>query len=120
MAPTTQEIRNLLEVHIAQDLAEKKSGSSGNKAGLITDHFHDNVEYHINGNEFQHATQLKGAETIKSEVTEGSLSEINDVIDYSKPHACKVLQVIGGGPQSEWAAAVLKSTATTLTGESLY
>lgn len=116
MAPSAQEIRSLLEAHIAQDLAEK-TGAAEKKHGHITNHLHDHAEYHINGHDFQHATQLKGSEKIKSEVSDGSLSEFPDVIDYSKPHDCKVLQVIGGGQQSDWAAAVIKATATTNTGE---
>ncbi|KAI0882910.1 uncharacterized protein GGS22DRAFT_169060 [Annulohypoxylon maeteangense] len=116
MAPTAQEIRGLLEAHIAQDLAEK-TGSASKQLGHIHNHFHDDAEYHINGHEFHHATELKGAETIKGEVSDGSLSEFPDVIDYSKPHDCKVLQVIGGGKESEWAAAVVKATATTTTGK---
>jgi hypothetical protein len=121
MAPSTQEIRNLLEVHIAQDLAEK-AGNSGKlqQPGHITNHFHDNVEFHINGHDFPHATQLKGAETIKGEIVDGGLSDIPNVIDYSKPHDCQVLQVIGGGPESDWAAAVIKATATTITGPFLH
>ncbi|KAM0462366.1 hypothetical protein ACHAPV_003841 [Trichoderma viride] len=118
MAPSAQEIRNLLEVHIAQDLAEK-AGNSGKlqQPGHITNHFHDNVEFQINGHEFPHATQLKGAETIKGEIVDGGLSDIPNVIDYSKPHDCQILQVIGGGPESDWAAAVIKATATTITGK---
>ncbi|UKZ79104.1 hypothetical protein TrVFT333_006854 [Trichoderma virens FT-333] len=118
MAPSVEQIRSLLEAHIAQDLAEKAgTGGKAQKNGLITNHFHDNVEFHINGHDFQHATQLQGADTIKSEVVDGDLSDIPNIIDYSKPHDCKVLQVIGGGPQSDWAAAVLKATATTLSGK---
>ncbi|KAL7793618.1 hypothetical protein V8C37DRAFT_378481 [Trichoderma ceciliae] len=118
MAPTAEEIRSLLEVQIAQDFAEK-AGSSGKlrQPGPIASHFHDNVEYHLNGHEFQHAVKVKGAEKLKAEIVQPSVSEIPEVIDYSKPHECKVIQVIGGGQQSEWAAAVLKATATTVTGK---
>jgi len=117
MAPSAEQIRSLLEAHIAQDLAEnRESGGKLKQHGLITNYFHDNVEFQINGHEFQYATQLQGSETTKAEVLSGGLSEIPNIIDYSKPHDCKVLQVIGGGDQSDWAAAVLKATATTLTG----
>ncbi|KAI0533540.1 hypothetical protein GGR58DRAFT_486119 [Xylaria digitata] len=119
MAPTAQEIKQLLEAHIAQDL-EAKKGPAGKltQPGLLTDHFHENVEFKINGQEFHLATHLKGAEKIKAEATSGSLAEIPNVIDYSKPADCQVLEVIGGGPQSEWAAAVLTATATTFSGKS--
>jgi hypothetical protein len=113
MAPSAQEIRNLLEAHIAQDLTEKAANSGKpQQPGYLTNHFHDNVEFHINGHEFPHATQLQGAEAIKGELVDGGLSEIPNVIDYSKPHDSQILQVIGGGPDSDWAAAVVKATAT--------
>lgn len=121
MAPTPQEITTLLEAHIARDLASQKlatmSGSAAEQDGPVFDHFHDNVEFHVNGHEFHLANQVKGADAIKAAATDGALAQIPNVVDYSKPHSAEVVKVIGGS-DSDWAAAVLKATATTFSGES--
>lgn len=120
MAPTPQEIKSLLEGSISQDLAAQKGSAGGPSQPSIAQHFHDNVDIHINGHDFQYATQLKGVEAVKAAAAEGgSHADIDKFIDYSKPYDAKVLQVIGGGQQTEWAAAVLKATGTTVNGEPL-
>lgn len=121
MAPTPQEITKLLQAHIALDLAAQAlaatSGSAAEQDGPIFDHFHDNVEFHVNGHEFPLAHEVKGADAIKAAATDGTLALVPNVVDYSKPHSAEVLNVIGGG-DSDWAAVVLKASATTFSGES--
>ncbi|RYP21987.1 hypothetical protein DL767_009136 [Monosporascus sp. MG133] len=118
MAPTPQEIKSLLEGSISQDVAAKK-GSTGNlNQPALAKHFHDNIDLHIHGQGFQHATHLKGAAAVKAAAAEGgSHADLSNLVDYSKPYDARVLQVIGGGQQTEWAAAVLKATGTAVNGK---
>ncbi|KAI1108451.1 hypothetical protein F5Y14DRAFT_83902 [Nemania sp. NC0429] len=120
MAPTPPEITKLLEAHIARDLANQKlaaaSGSAAEQDGPIFNYFNNDVEFHVNGHEFHLANQVKGIDAIKVAATNGALAQIPNAIDYSKPHSAEVLNVIGG-VDSDWAAAVLKATATTFSGK---
>ncbi|KAK5624971.1 hypothetical protein RRF57_000687 [Xylaria bambusicola] len=119
MAPTPQEIKSILEGSISQDLSAKVSSGKVNQPALLQ-HFNSNVDVHVNGQGFQHATQLKGVETVKAAVAPGgSHADVWDAVDHSKPYDAQVLQVIGGGSQSDWAAAVVKATGTAANGESL-
>ncbi|KAI1819368.1 hypothetical protein F4861DRAFT_534508 [Xylaria intraflava] len=120
MAPTAQEITKLLEADIAHQLsAVKKSSLEGGliQVGTLASYFREDVDFNINGQGFALATHVKGSEAIEVASTKSSLPPLAELLDNSKPIEGKVLQVIGGGPDSEWAAAVLKSTATTVKGK---
>ena len=120
MAPSSTEIKSIFESHILSQTSAVKQGSdtSGSaQPGHLFHLFTDDVDFQIPGDGFSLACQVRGNQAVEKYLTKSKAS-FSSIMDPSKPMHVEVVQVMGGG-ESQWATAVLKTTATTKTGESL-
>ena len=117
MAPSISQIKSLLESYLqdrTNQFGQKKTGGVIQFGNLI-DSLHDEFEFHIAGEGHSLATRSQGLHAAKA--AENSGPPLSSIIDPDKPIRSEVDPVAGGG-DSQWAAAVLKTNATTKTGES--
>ena len=120
MAPSSTEIKSIFESHILSQTSALKQGSdtSGSaQPGHLFHLFTDDVDFQIPGDGFSLACQVRGNQAVEMYLAKSKAS-FSSIIDPSKPMDVEVIQVMGGG-ESQWATAVLKTTATTKTEKPL-
>lgn len=124
MAPTANDIKSLLESAIQSQLTKPKEALASQSLydfGNLVDHFSDEIHFRIAGNphEFALAQEAKGLHDFKQLLNTVSHSTLGSLIDTNQPITSEVVRVIGGG-DSEWAAAILKDSATSVKSEHFF
>jgi len=117
MAPSSTEIKSIFESHILSQTKPGSDASGSAHPGHLFHLFTDDVDFQIPGDGFSLACQVRGKQAVETYLARSKAS-FSSIMDPSKPVHVEVVQVMGGG-ESQWATAVLKTTTTTKTGESL-
>lgn len=121
MAPSANDIKSLLESAVQSQLTKPKEALASQSLydfGNLVDHFSDEVHFRIAGHphEFALAQDVKGLHDFKELLNTVSHKTLGSLIDMNKPITSEVVRVIGGG-DSEWAAAILRDSATSVKSE---
>lgn len=109
MAPTKDEIANLLQQQPVATQAQSGNPGSILQFGGLEQLFTSNVHISIPG----FGIDIRGVGAVDSHADVPSLT---DVIDTSRPIQTLPPHVIGGG-DDDWAVAILTSKATTKSGK---
>lgn len=124
MAPSANDIKSLLESAIHSQLTKPKEALASQSVyefGNFADHFSDEIHFRIAGHpdEFALALETKGLHGFKQLLNTVSGRTLGSLIDTNKPITSEVVRVIGGG-DSEWAAAILRESATSVKSEPFF